>query len=392
MSRRLAGIHSDLNRGPEDASGQGRHGSHLLASSTPTSTPSETVSSEMTSVKALIRRLAILFSIVVPLTVSASGFANPVITLEGSPNLWNQTAPGEWVWNPPGDPWPLGFAASDPSGVCMLALAVSGSVYLSPSSLPYNYQGPCPTTQTWTPSAGASVDTRAVVVNAGPMQLSLAATNAARVATGETETVEVDNDPVGVSLTAVTDPHPMVWVNHDVTVDATPIAGPSKATLIGCQVDGRGIRAYSSRGVTVTGNGVHSISCTASNNAVDPQGFHNTGTGSLVLYIDEVPPSIRFEPRTGQNPTELVVDTTDDEAGVARGTIQLAPAGTNEWATLATTFDGAHLTAHLDDRQRRGSYVARATSCDNSDNCASATEPITFPLRIVPEFEVSMTP
>ena len=183
----------------------------------------------------------------------------------------------------------------------------------------------------------------------------------------------------------------MVWVNHAVTVDATPIAGPSGAALTGCQVDGLAAHPYPAQGVTVDGDGVHSVSCTASNNAVDPQGLHNTGTGSLAVYIDEVPPSIRFEPRTAQDPTELVVDTTDDEAGVAGGAIQLAPAGTNDWATLATSFDGAHLTAQLDDRQRKGSYVVRATSCDNAGNCASAAEPITFPLRIVPNFEVSLT-
>jgi hypothetical protein len=86
-----------------------------------------------------------------------------------------------------------------------------------------------------------------------------------------------------------------------------------------------------------------------------------------------------------------MVDTTDNESGVAGGTIQLAAAGTNDWATLTTTFDGTHLTTHLDDVQRQGSYTVRATSCDNSGNCASATEPISFPLRIVPNFEMSLT-
>jgi hypothetical protein len=243
----------------------------------------------------------------------------------------------------------------------------------------------------WTPSEGATVDTRFFIVGAGPIQLALDATNSSHLVTTEAETVQVDNDPVGVSLTTVADPNPMVWVNHAVTVDATPTAGPSGAALIGCQVDGLAPHPYSARGVTVDGNGVHSVSCTASNGAVDPQGFHNTGTGSLAVYIDELPPSIGFEPRTGQDPTSLVVDTTDDEAGVAGGTIQLAPAGTDDWATLATTFDGAHLTAHLDDSQLKGPYVAKATSCDNSGNCASATEAITFPLRIVPNFDVSLT-
>jgi hypothetical protein len=273
----------------------------------------------------------------------------------------------------------------------MLGMGVSGHLAISPSSFPYNYPGPCPTDLTWTPSDGASVDTRAFVAGAGAIQLSLVASGVDHVPTSAVETVEADDDPVGVSLRAVNDPNPIVWVNHAVTVDATPIAGPSGAALTDCQVDALAARPYPAQGLTVDGDGVHLVSCGASNNAVDPQGVHNTGTGSLAVYIDEVPPFIRFEPRTAQDPTELVVDTTDDEAGVAGGTIQLAPAGTNDWETLATTFDGAHLTAQLDDSQLKGSFVARATSCDNSGNCAFATEAITFPLRIAPNFEVSLT-
>ena len=36
------------------------------------------------------------------------------------------------------------------------------------------------------------------------------------------ETLNVDNDPVSVSLSTPNDPNPTVWVNHAVTVDATP--------------------------------------------------------------------------------------------------------------------------------------------------------------------------
>lgn len=342
---------------------------------------------------ARVRRLVIIVPVTLSLTfpISASASGPTAITPEGSANLWNQIAPAEWVWNPPGDPWPLGFAASDPSGVCMMTLAISGSVEVAPSSLPYDYSGPCPPELSWTPSDGATVDTRAFVVGAGPMDLSLAAVNSAHIASSEYETVQVDNDAVGVSLGTINDPSPNVWVNHAVTVDATPHAGPSGIETMHCQVDGIGPRPYPTKGMILDGDGLHTVSCTAWNNAVDPQGVHNIGTGSITVHIDEVAPSIRFEPRTAHDPTEIVADATDGESGVASGSIQLASSGTTDWVTLPTSFDGAHVASQLDDRQRKGSYVLRATSCDNAGNCSSATEAVGFPLRTVPDFEVSLT-
>ena len=52
----------------------------------------------------------------------------------------------------------------------MLVLAVSGSEEVSSNSFPYNYPGPCPSDLAWTPSEGATVDTRAFIVGAGPIE------------------------------------------------------------------------------------------------------------------------------------------------------------------------------------------------------------------------------
>lgn len=321
--------------------------------------------------------------------LAARDASGPTITPYGAGNLWNQTAPNEWVWNPPGDSWPIGFTASDPTGVCELILAVSGSVFVDPNT-PYN-STQCPPTQTWTAGEGATVDTRTFVVGGGSMQLSLGATDPAHLATSEIESVQVDNAPVRVSLRIVNDPNPAAWVDHAVTVVATPIAGPSGVTQTDCQVDGGGAEPYPRQGMTLNGDGVHTVSCTAWNNAVDPQGLHAEGTGSIAVYIDEVPPSIRFEPRTARDPTALVVDGTDNQSGIAGGSMELAPAGTNDWVPLPTSFDGRFLTTHLDDHARRGAYVLRATACDNAGNCSSAAEAITLPLRAAPNFEVSLT-
>jgi hypothetical protein len=356
-----------------------------------------------------LARIVILLSVMVPLIFSdravasmpafqvaapflssvthlASAASGPTMIPENSSSsLWDQTAPGEWVWNPAGDPWPLPFAASDPTGVCEMILIVSGSEYVGPSSVLGSSQ--CPqTSMTWV----ASVDTRAII-GAGSLPIDLSATDPAGLAGSDYEAVNVDNVPVTVSLQPVSDPNPALWVNHAVTVDAIPHTGPSGVDRTDCSIDNGPLQPYSSQGVTVDGDGVHTVSCTAWNTAVDPQGQNDSGTSSIRLYIDEVPPSISFEPRTATAPTELVVDTTDDESGVAGGLIQIAPAGTNEWENLPTGFDGQHLTAQLEDDHRQGPYVVKATSCDNAGNCASATESIIFPLRITPDLMVSLT-
>ncbi len=50
-------------------------------------------------------------------------------------NLWYQA--GRWVWNPPGDPWSIAFATSDPSGVCNVYALVNGLYIQGPTARPY---------------------------------------------------------------------------------------------------------------------------------------------------------------------------------------------------------------------------------------------------------------
>ena len=49
------------------------------------------------------------------------------------------------------------------------------------------------------------------------------------------ETLNVDNDPVSVSLSTPDDPNPTVWVNHAVTVDATPEYRPVRSWRLDLQ-------------------------------------------------------------------------------------------------------------------------------------------------------------
>jgi hypothetical protein len=151
------------------------------------------------------------------------------------------------------------------------------------------------------------------------MPIALQATNAAGLPNVPmSETLNVDNTPVSVSISTPNDPNPTVWVNHAVTVDATPSTGPSGLGGMNCSVDGAAAQGYPAAGLTVNGDGVKTVSCTAWNNAVDPQGNHNSGTSSVTLRIDEAPPVVSLEPVDPNDPTALVADTTDSESGVAR--------------------------------------------------------------------------
>ena len=197
------------------------------------------------------------------------------------------------------------------------------------------------------------MDTREYVSGSGQLPVTLQATNAAALPSAPlSETLNVDNDPVSVSLSTPDDSNPTVWVNHAVTVDATPSTGPSGLGGMNCSVDGGAAQSYPAGGLTVNGDGVRTVSCTAWNNAVDPQGNHNSGTSSVTAHIDEAPPAVSLEPVNPNDPTGVVVDTSDSESGVAGGSIEMAPAGTGSWTALPTTFTGSQLRSSF--QRRRG--------------------------------------
>jgi len=317
--------------------------------------------------------------------IELEGIENSAPSVMGQGSLWGS---GSWVWNPPGDAWPVTLYASDVSGICD-TWAQAGNVQLNGPAEPRDNTvwQQCPNPASWS----FSVDTRSQVPTQGNLQIDLSAINAAGVPYTVPKTVAVDNDPVGVSFRAPNDPSPSVWVNHAVTVDASPSAGPSGVGGMNCAVDGGSAKPYPASGLTVNGDGVHTVTCTAWNDAVDPQGQPNTGTGSMTVHIDEAPPSLSFEPQNPSDPAQVVVDTGDAESGVAGGSIEMAPAGSGSWTSLPASFDGAHLLTNIDDAGLRGPYTIRATSCDNVGNCASATETLTMPLRLAAASDVGFT-
>ncbi|HUA49034.1 MAG TPA: hypothetical protein VMA77_27615 [Solirubrobacteraceae bacterium] len=323
------------------------------------------------------------------ITVYASEAQGPSITPVADPaSLWDQT--GHWIWNAAGSPWPLPLTGDDSSGVCSLSVQVGTSAPIADPSLPpasnSSWQQ-CQGTATWT----GAVDTRDYVSGSGQLPLTLQATNAAAMPSAPmSETLNVDNDPVTVALTTPNDPNPTVWVNHAVTVDATASTGPSGLDGMNCSVNGAPPQTYPAAGLTVDGDGLKTVSCTAWNNAVNPQGSHNSGTSSVTVHIDEAPPTVSLEPVNPNDPTAVIADTSDSESGVAGGSVEMAPAGTGNWTGLPTTFTGGQLVAHFDDADLVGPYTFKVTSCDNVGNCASTTRTLMLPARAAAISQVSV--
>ena len=132
------------------------------------------------------------------ITVYASEAQGPSIAPVADPgSLWAQT--GHWIWNSPGNAWSLPVAGADSSGVCSLSLQVGTGAPIADPSLPP------PNNSSWQECQPASwtatVDTREYVSGAGVLPVTLQATNAAGLPNAPmSETVNVDNDPVSVSL------------------------------------------------------------------------------------------------------------------------------------------------------------------------------------------------
>lgn len=288
---------------------------------------------------------------------------------------------GGWVWNPAGDPWPVGASASDPSGACTITATVAGQPVnvenQTASKDEYAWQQ-C-ANGTWT----TGVDTRQYVAGSGALPISLTATNAAGNASPAiSNTVEVDDRPVSVSLGTPNDANPTSWVNHAVQVTASASAGPSGINQTRCSIDGAQSFAYPAGGFNLDGDGAHTVSCTVQNNALDPQGAHNSGTASEQIRIDEAPPVLAFAPVNPADPDELAVNTSDNESGVAGGSITVQGPHQTAATPIATTLTGGQLLAHFDDAGKNGNYTFTATSCDAVGNCASTQEALHFPIRL----------
>lgn len=186
----------------------------------------------------------------------------PSVVALGSDNLWYQTS--QWVRGP----WPISFQAADDSGICGMRAIVDGQSIQGPTAVPNQSSWTqCPTPQTM----DQSIDTASYPD--GPLTLQLSAADATSPAnvSSPSETLNVDNQPITLSLGGPTDALSTAGVQY---VNALASAGPSGVADIECSVDGAPYEPYAgaSAQIPVQGIGQHTVSCYAQNGAIDAQG------------------------------------------------------------------------------------------------------------------------
>ncbi len=179
-------------------------------------------------------------------------------------------ASGGWVRGT----WPIAFSADGPSGACQLAATLDGVSVSQPVNEPQNQVTwhQCPAGSFDQSFNTASVDSRASV------PLVMWARDAAYDFVGgfylsgtSVHDVNIDNDPVSVSLSGPTDAPSTAGTAY---VTAAGAAGPSGVSGIGCSLDGAPYRWYphASTQIPVAGVGDHTVTCYAANNARDAFG------------------------------------------------------------------------------------------------------------------------
>jgi hypothetical protein len=198
------------------------------------------------------------------------------------------TAPGG-LWQANGwvrGGWPLDFSGDSPSGVCALSGTLNGIAFNGTSVAPA-------TTATWHQCSVPAVSTtiKTASYGQGPVPLVLVGRDAAGNVGSVSKTVNVDNSVPSLSLSGPADAPSTAGAQF---VTATAGGSPSGIDQIVCSVDGLPAQPHPGAvaHVPVSGLGEHQVSCTAYNNAVDPNGVRGvsqTQAGSIKIGTPTAP-------------------------------------------------------------------------------------------------------
>lgn len=186
--------------------------------------------------------------------------------------------------------WPIAFSADGPSGACQLSASLGGTSVSQPLNEPQSQVTwhQCPAG-----SFSQSFNTDALASGAGVPLVMWARDAAYDYSAGHylsaavTSNVNIDNAPVGVSLSGPTDAPSTAGTQY---VTATGSAGPSGVSGIGCSADGAPYQWYPKATVQVpiAGIGVHRVTCYSANNARDASGdVATSGPQTWTLSVRE---------------------------------------------------------------------------------------------------------
>lgn len=198
------------------------------------------------------------------IVLTAIDNTRPSVVAVGAGNVWYQSR--RWIR---GSGWPASFQASANDGICGEQAIVDARAIQGPSD-------PTPNQHSWTQcpdpqTMDLTLDTTRYPN--GPMSLLFSARDAARPAnvSSPSETLHVDNQPVGLIMGGPTDAPSTARTQY---ISATATAGPSGVAGIACSTDGSPYRWHpgASAQVPVSGVGEHQVSCYSQNSAIDPYG------------------------------------------------------------------------------------------------------------------------
>ena len=170
--------------------------------------------------------------------------------------------------------WPVAFSADGPAGACQLAATLGGLSVSQPVNEPQSqttwHQCPAGTfSQTFNTASVSSGSSVPLVMWARDAAYDYSAR--AYLSSAVTKYVNIDNDPVGVSMSGPTDAPTTAGVQY---VTATGSAGPAGVAGLSCSLNGAPAQWYpgSSARVAVQNLGANSVTCSAANNARDAAG------------------------------------------------------------------------------------------------------------------------
>jgi len=199
------------------------------------------------------------------------------ITLQVSDTVGPNLVAPDGLWQAPGwvrGDWTLHYYGDSPSGLCSLSASLNGQAVPGSGSP----QNPSVWHQCAAPAVAQTVHTGQY--GQGAMPLALNASDAAGVPVNYTKTVYVDNSLPAVTMSGPGDAPSTAGVQY---VTATASGSPSGIAGLSCSVDGAASQWHpgTTAQVPVSGVGVHSVQCSAADNAVDQAGNHGWSNPAL---------------------------------------------------------------------------------------------------------------